>query len=60
MRTHQYREVICTTCECRHLSAEDIYDEIKRKNPKIGKATVYRNIECMAETGVLRRFPGIN
>ena len=60
MRTHQYRDIICTTCTCRHLSADDIFDEVRVKEPKIGRATVYRNIEAMAEEGVLRRFPGIN
>ena len=60
MRTHQYRDIICNTCECRHLSADDIFDEIREKEPKIGRATVYRNIEAMAEQGILRRFPGIN
>ena len=60
MRTHQYRDIICNTCECRHLSADDIFDEIRAKEPKIGRATVYRNIEAMAEQGILRRFPGIN
>ena len=59
MRTHQYRDIICDTCTCR-LSADDIFDEIRIKEPKIGRATVYRNIECMAEQGILRRFPGIN
>ena len=49
MRTHQYRDIICDTCTCRHLSADDIFDEIRIKEPKIGRATVYRNIECMAE-----------
>lgn len=60
MRTHQYRDIICDTCTCRHLSADDIFDEIRMREPKIGRATVYRNIESMAEQGVLRRFPGIN
>lgn len=60
MRTHKYRDVICDTCHCRHLSAEDIFLELKKKEPNIGRATVYRNIEAMAENGVLRRFPGIN
>lgn len=60
MRTHQYRDIICNTCECRHLSADDIFEEVKRIEPKIGRATVYRNIENMAEQWVLRRFPGIN
>ena len=49
MRTHQYREIICDTCTCRHLSADDIFDEVKKIEPKIGRATVYRNIESMAE-----------
>ncbi len=60
MRKHQYREIICNTCECRHLSADDIYEEVRRKSPEIGRATVYRNIEAMAEEGMLRRFPGIH
>lgn len=60
MRKHQYRDIICNTCECRHLSAEDIYEEVRAREPQIGRATVYRNIEAMAEEGMLRRFPGIN
>lgn len=60
MRKHQYRDIICNTCECRHLSAEDIYEEVRVREPKIGRATVYRNIEAMAEEWTLRRFPGIN
>lgn len=48
MRTHQYRDVICNTCECQHLSAEDIFERVRENNPGIGKATVYRNIEAMA------------
>ena len=60
MRTHQYRDIICDTCNCRHLSADDIFDEIRLREPKIGRATVYRNIEAMAEQGILRRFPGIH
>ncbi len=42
------------------MSADDIFNEIKKESQKIGRATVYRNIEAMAESGVLRRFPGIN
>lgn len=60
MRKHQYRDIICDTCECKHLSADDIYEKVKKKEPQIGRATVYRNIEAMAEEGLIRRFPGIN
>lgn len=31
------------------MSADDIFDEVKKASPKIGRATVYRNIEAMAE-----------
>ena len=60
VRKHQYRDIICNTCECRHLSADDIYEEVRKMEPQIGRATVYRNIEAMAEEGLIRRFPGIN
>lgn len=33
---------------------------MRKIEPKIGRATVYRNIEAMAEEGLIRRFPGIN
>lgn len=47
MRTHQYRDIIASVCDSKHLSAEDIFDMIKKTHPKIGRATIYRNIECM-------------
>lgn len=60
MRTHQYRNIICDSCTCRHMSADDIFDEVKKASPKIGRATIYRNIEAMADQWILRRFPGIH
>ena len=60
MRTHQYRQIICSVCHCCHLSAEDIYDAIKKTHPKVGRATIYRNIEAMSEEGLLRKIPGVN
>ncbi len=42
------------------MSADDIYETVRKESPKIWRATVYRNIEAMAEQGILRRFPGIN
>lgn len=32
----------------------------QQKNPKIGKSTVYRNIETLVSEGILRKFAGIN
>lgn len=41
----------------RHLSAEEIYDLIRRKNPEIGLATVYRTLELLEELKIIH---GIN
>ena len=60
MRTHQYREIILKTCHCRHLSADDIFEEIQKTHPKVGRATIYRNIEKMFEENLLRKIPGPN
>lgn len=35
-----------------HLSAEDLYLQLRRENPKIGYATVYRTLKLFAECGI--------
>lgn len=60
MRKHQYREIIASVCDCRHLSAEDIFEEIKQTHPNIGRATIYRNIEQMHSENILRKIPWVN
>ncbi len=52
--THQ-REIIldeikkCTT----HPTADELYERIKKKLPRISLATVYRNLEIMSEAGLI-------
>ena len=36
-----------------HATAEQVYEHIAEKHPTISKATVYRNLSQMAETGEL-------
>jgi Fe2+ or Zn2+ uptake regulation protein len=52
MRTHEYRDIICSLCNCKHLTAEEVFLEVKKIEPKIGKATVYRNLEDMSSSGM--------
>ncbi|PID83845.1 hypothetical protein CSB09_04055 [Candidatus Gracilibacteria bacterium] len=59
MRKHQYLETICKVCDCNHRTAEDIFLEVQKTHPKVGKATIYRNLESLAEEGKLRRVPGL-
>ncbi len=37
-----------------HLSTEDLYKVIKRKNPNIGHATVFRTLKLLIEAGIAR------
>lgn len=39
----------------RHLTAEEVYEFIKKDHPNIGKGTVYRNLGILAEEGAIRK-----
>jgi Fur family transcriptional regulator, ferric uptake regulator len=39
-----------------HLSAEDVYNLVKAKNPDIGLATVYRTLDLLAEIEILQKM----
>jgi Fur family ferric uptake transcriptional regulator len=39
-----------------HLSADEIYVKIHRKNPNIGLTTVYRTLELLEEKGIINKF----
>jgi Fur family ferric uptake transcriptional regulator len=36
----------------RHISAEELYDQLKRENPGIGLATIYRTLKLLSECGL--------
>lgn len=39
-----------------HLTAEEIYDQVKRKNPEIGLATVYRTIQLLFDLKIIDKL----
>ena len=39
-----------------HLTAERLFQEIKKKLPKISKGTVYRNLRILEKQGTVRRL----
>ena len=39
--------------EGKHLTVEEIYDEVKKECPEIGLATVYRTVQLLDELGVI-------
>lgn len=38
-----------------HVTAEEVYEFIRKSHPSIGKGTVYRNLGILAEEGAVRR-----
>ncbi len=39
-----------------HLTAEDLYNIVKKKNPSIGYATIYRSLKLFSEAGLCREL----
>jgi len=39
-----------------HPTASQVYDMVRKRLPRIGLGTVYRNLELMAENGVILRI----
>ncbi len=39
-----------------HLSAEDIYFMVRRVNPSVGFATVYRTLDLLTNMGIVQKF----
>lgn len=40
----------------RHLTADELYRTVKKKNPSIGSATIYRTIKLFCESGLCRKL----
>jgi Fur family transcriptional regulator, ferric uptake regulator len=40
----------------RHLSADELYDRVRKVMPKISLATVYRNLEILSEAGIIGKL----
>lgn len=40
-----------------HPTADEIYSIVRKKIPKISMGTVYRNLEILSKTGLIKRFP---
>lgn len=39
-----------------HLTADDVYQMVRRRLPRISLGTVYRNLEVLSESGVIRKM----
>lgn len=58
MRLTTQRQIILeelgkVTC---HPTANEVYDMVRKRLPRIGLGTVYRNLELLADTGVILKI----
>lgn len=39
-----------------HLTADELYERVRKSMPRISLATVYRNLEILSEAGIIRKL----
>ncbi len=61
-RETKQRRLVLDAVQSRHdhPTAEQIYEDVHKKNPNISRGTVYRNLNCLSEDGEIChvRVPG--
>ncbi len=59
-QTKQRATVYAALQELYHPTADEVYDWLSRKDPGIGRATVFRNLSVLTEEGLATKllFPG--
>jgi Fur family ferric uptake transcriptional regulator len=58
MRLTTQRQIILEELEkvTSHPTANEVYDMVRRRLPRIGLGTVYRNLELMANSGIILKL----
>ena len=58
MRMTSQREIILKELQDshQHLTADELYERVKKIMPRISLATVYRNLETLSEAGIIGKL----
>jgi len=61
MNYSRQREIILETLteNVVHPTAEYLHEKVKEKDPKISLATLYRNLNKLAENGIIKKIDGL-
>ena len=55
--TKQRRRILeILSVGCEHMTAEGVFEKARQGFPSIGRGTVYRNLNLMADAGKIRRL----
>lgn len=58
-RSRQRDQILQSLCETkRHPTAQELFAMVRRRMPRISLATVYRNLEQLADAGLVLRLDG--
>ena len=59
--TRQKRELLAflKARSMQHFSVDEVVFELRERGEKIGRSTVYRYLELLAEQGVVRKYQGV-
>ena len=59
--TRQREEILRCFMEARrHMNVEEIYDQLKRQDPSLGRATVFRTVKLLTECGLAAEVASAN
>lgn len=59
--TRQREEILrCLMAADRHLGIEEMYDQLKKKDPSLGRATVFRTVKLLSECGLVQEVGSTN
>lgn len=58
LRMTNQREIILRELKKsrQHLTADELYERVKKSMPRISLATVYRNLEILSEAGIIAKL----
>ena len=56
VKTHMYKIDIIKTCMNKHLTADQVFEKMKKKHPKIWLSTIYRNLREMVDCGEIKKL----
>lgn len=60
MKKHKYLEEILDLCKWKHLTAEQIYENLKESYKTIWLATVYRSLQVLVKQWKIRKIENID
>ncbi len=60
MKKHYYHDDIVEICNCKHLTVDEIFEELIKIHPEAWRSSIYRNVEELAEKWLLKKISWVD